>query len=50
MRATQEQQYQVGEKALARVVWAAHILSYLSVESIFRREAILGFLLTGRVS
>jgi len=30
MRATQEQQHQVGEKELARVVWAAHILSYLS--------------------
>ena len=29
MRAMQEQQHQAGEEALARVVWAAHILSYL---------------------
>jgi hypothetical protein len=27
MRATQEQQHQAGGKALARVVWAAHILA-----------------------
>ena len=48
MRATQEQQHQIGEKALAGVVWAAHILSYLSAESFLRKEAILGLFADGK--